>query len=313
MKKGNSYKYDYLLIIGNGFDLSLGLKTRYSNFIDSNQWKDFYRQYKDDKNHQLLHFLQGKRIIEKWYDIEQQLLEYSANKMNKTIKIVETDKDDYEKIQFLLATYLDEHMRSRKHDISETAAAKLLRKMSQSDCRKKIYSFNYTSLMLISKIIGISDMSIPVIYVHGEVEKGNTILGIESSNIKAIDMDYSFMIKTNHTSYKAIPIVNDLKGAKEVIIFGHSLNTIDFGYFDDYFESLLNNEDEERRLTIITKDQISQRTLLDTLRLNRIDVLKLFSHVHLEIIKTDEKTTDSQKDSALFDSLLNRICNSNNL
>lgn len=308
MKKGNLYKYDNLLIIGNGFDLSLNLKTRYSDFIDSNIWKDFYRQYEKDKDHQLLHFLQGKRIIEEWFDIEQLLLEYAAPKMNKTIKIIETDKKDYEKIQSLLAAYLDELLTRCKSDISESTAAKLLRKISQSNSnRNKIYSFNYTSLMLISKVIGISNMSIPVIYVHGEAEKDNAILGIESSDVEAIDVDYSFMIKTNHPSYKAIPIANDLKKAKEVIFFGHSLNAIDFGYFDDYFEFLMTNEDEDRRLTLITKDHNSQRTLLDNLRLNRIDVLKLFTHANMEILKNGENTKDSSNDRASFDGLLNRI------
>jgi len=53
-----------LLIIGNGFDLDLGLKTSYSDFIESDNFKSIAHKY------QLLNFLSEKFHTEKWIDLE---------------------------------------------------------------------------------------------------------------------------------------------------------------------------------------------------------------------------------------------------
>ena len=47
------YRYDYLLIIGNGFDLSLGLPTTYRYFVESCIFKKMYvkRQQEKRKSH----------------------------------------------------------------------------------------------------------------------------------------------------------------------------------------------------------------------------------------------------------------------
>ena len=48
MEEANNYinklkfRYDNLLIIGNGFDLNLGLQTTYKSFVESNIFKAMY-------------------------------------------------------------------------------------------------------------------------------------------------------------------------------------------------------------------------------------------------------------------------------
>lgn len=63
-----------LLIIGNGFDLDLGRKTRYSDFAKSESWPK-------NLDSQLYGYLNAKSQIERWFDLEGELATY-VNKQN---------------------------------------------------------------------------------------------------------------------------------------------------------------------------------------------------------------------------------------
>lgn len=77
---------DKLLIIGNGFDIDLGLNTGYKDFVNSEYFKSclhknalfnyIYSSFEDNDK--------------KWIDVENVLLEYSKNQLvgidNKAIK-----------------------------------------------------------------------------------------------------------------------------------------------------------------------------------------------------------------------------------
>lgn len=70
MDNYNDYKVpNRLLILGNGFDLNLGRKTRYSDFANSEFWP------KDLKSN-LFGYLNSKKDIEKWFDLEGELANY---------------------------------------------------------------------------------------------------------------------------------------------------------------------------------------------------------------------------------------------
>ena len=58
------------LIIGNGFDLDLGLNTKFSDFANA---EDFWPK-KDDSP--LSAFLDSKKTVEKWFDMEGALRKY---------------------------------------------------------------------------------------------------------------------------------------------------------------------------------------------------------------------------------------------
>ena len=68
------------LVIGNGFDLDLGMNTRYSDFAKSEYWpKDV-----SSSNHNLQQYLNERKDMDCWFDLEQCLLDYcmiiSANR-----------------------------------------------------------------------------------------------------------------------------------------------------------------------------------------------------------------------------------------
>ena len=70
---GDIQPVDAVVIIGNGFDLSLGLKTSYTDFIKDNTFLSLI----DEKNEFAEH-LQKKSKLQNWIDIELELSKYST-------------------------------------------------------------------------------------------------------------------------------------------------------------------------------------------------------------------------------------------
>lgn len=298
------------IVVGNGFDLDLKFKTRYSDFVDSEEWNTMYEQRSRNRQYSLLQYLNGKKFIDEWFDIESSLLDYvSRRKDGSFVNNVEQDKDDYNHVCKALYNYLTEHIKKSNHSLCETCAGRLLLSISMDSdwTYKRLYSFNFTPIELYNSVLGNIHESKPH-YVHGQIEKGSVILGIEVDNIHEIAPGYSFLIKSNHPSYKSSEIVHDLKKSDNVIIFGHSLNRIDMGYFEEYFKMMERNEDIGKRITIITYDENSKQQLMDNLRMSGISVQRLYTHSHVEVIRT-KFVNDNQNnsDTVAFNQLLERL------
>ena len=58
-------KYGTSLIIGNGFDLNLGMVTDYRSFFNKLNSDDFFAKHADNP---LLQFIKAKGEKENWYD-----------------------------------------------------------------------------------------------------------------------------------------------------------------------------------------------------------------------------------------------------
>lgn len=58
-----------LLIIGNGFDLDLGLPTKYSNFIESK----YFKKQNIRRGSKLFKYISETYHDKKWIDIENEL------------------------------------------------------------------------------------------------------------------------------------------------------------------------------------------------------------------------------------------------
>ena len=64
-----------ILILGNGFDIDLGLKTRYSDFANSPIWDSLMvNSYALDQD--LLGTLKTAKETEAWFDIEKTMNDY---------------------------------------------------------------------------------------------------------------------------------------------------------------------------------------------------------------------------------------------
>ena len=64
--------YDNVILIGNGFDLNLGLPTKYEDFMSSNFFADFMTS-----GGYLAQHLKKARKLNQWIDLENELKEFS--------------------------------------------------------------------------------------------------------------------------------------------------------------------------------------------------------------------------------------------
>lgn len=101
-------EYMKILILGNGFDLDLGLDTRYSDFAKSQQWKELYKEFKHTNKDNLAGFLKEKANEDKWFSIEESLAEYAKKKIGlKDFSHVNDDKHFLELLEGKLEIFLD--------------------------------------------------------------------------------------------------------------------------------------------------------------------------------------------------------------
>ena len=275
-----------IIILGNGFDLDLGLQTSYSEFAKSHQWIELMKgnSHSRDDN-RLLGYLQSKYDINQWIDIEAALLEYAKNKTRtKALVYAEDDAKDFDALCKALKDYLLEQQVSFVPKEKSVAYA-FLRSMSQITGQICLYTFNYTLLNLLSGRCGISTMS-DAMHIHGSLsDDDDIILGIETRD--EIDDRYSFLFKTQNRRYRHTRILTDLREKDEYIFFGHSLNGMDYAYFQNTFNRLSSDSMRTPRLTIITKDKASENQFKNFLRKQYVSLQGLFSNSIPEIILTD--------------------------
>lgn len=310
-----NYEIDYLLITGNGFDMDLGLQTSYKSFVMSDEWKRMRNKRKRENPHySLIDFIEEASIRdEKWNDLEGTMLEYVLpNKDGNFVNNVEEDKEDYVAICKTLVEYLCNLFWEPEpivvaNNMSESFAGKLLSDFFDplfAPDRNVLYTFNYTPLEIIYSNVNGFPTTAEYYNVHGYISRedflkktydgSSIILGIMAEN--EIAPGYSFLIKSNRSNYKKIfsNIKRDLIYARNVIIFGHSLNKIDFGYFIGYFKNLEINVEKERRLTIVTKDNESEKCIITNIEKMGISYSDICNNTNVEFIHTDKKRCEEK-------------------
>lgn len=250
---------EVLLILGNGFDLDLGLKTSYKDFFNNELPYDegrfpFARGGED-------YGLLGKYIIEanyieKWLDLVHILAEFVKHNQRISEKDASNVMRDYEKLKVCLFRYLDSLDYSSLNNNS--LAAKLLTVLSgYLFFTPIIYSFNYTSLSGIYKSLGIENWG-EANHVHGSLAERNIILGIGDSSEAPLNL--SFLYKTNDYNYRSSNLYDELDKNNTIIFFGHSLSVVDYPYFKDFYNSVSKGEyrgQKKKYIRIFTFDNKS--------------------------------------------------------
>jgi hypothetical protein len=130
------HEYDAVLIIGNGFDLNYQLPTSYADFIET----DYFLNLISDNNN-LAKYLQGKRQLQNWIDIENELKIYATSKDSDKTRFFENFKD--------ISNALSEYLSKIKLDTfdRENIGYRLLKDLKNVDTL--IIDFNYTNTISI--------------------------------------------------------------------------------------------------------------------------------------------------------------------
>lgn len=221
-----------IIIIGNGFDLNLGLKTSYKDFIESSYFKALV-----EENNSLAIYLMDKNNLNNWVDIEKEITQYSTYIQNTDSNV----KSNFEALKISLSNYLKE-VQEGEIDQNSHALKMIREEIWTAD---KIFNFNYTnSVFRVAKILGIDDIEDKHVHVHGSIENSDIIFGVEGD--AKVQSDHYFFKKSRNHNFGKSNIAKYLNSKNDLVLFGHSLGITDSSYFQKYinFLSLKRNECE---------------------------------------------------------------------
>ena len=289
-----------LLILGNGFDKDLGMKTAYRDFAESTFWPFTNLSNKDQGS--LACFLnERKEDVNTWFDLEELLAEFAQN-INKTIEQAEKDFQDLDKVIKSLKEYLQaqedefcKKMDTTMHAKRDTPARNVLQKIIRNKKEYKIYTFNYTNVYRIARKIILEAEGKMFFHIHGSIRDNNIILG--TGDQREINPAYFGFYKSAKSSYASSNLVEDLAEADEVYIFGHSLGTNDHDYFYDFFQDCIHYHKEnncKRKIRIFTYDVNSELEIKKQLmKLTNKHLIGLYAHCDVKILRTCREYQDS--------------------
>lgn len=208
-----------ILIIGNGFDLNLGLKTSYKDFIQSDNFKTLV----ENKN-SMAEYFNEKNELNNWVDIEKEITKYSIKVKDEDLNI----KKDFVEIKSALTNYLE---KAQKEEINKDSKAfKILEEEINSI--DIIFNFNYTdSIFRIAEILK-QDIEKKHWHIHGSIKEQDIIFGVEDN--ARIHNEHIFLKKAYNKNYGKYSIKKMFNKENEIIIFGYSLGITDSSYFKNY-------------------------------------------------------------------------------
>ncbi|MCM1139302.1 MAG: bacteriophage abortive infection AbiH family protein [Muribaculum sp.] len=260
-----------VVIIGNGFDLNLGMPTSYRDFIESPECQQLIR---NRENYIINRIYNNYRLVN-WTDIENELKNF-AQEFNIKITSTARIKREYLDIVYGLRNYL--YRIQKESDLKDTLiplhvnshAGRMLNLICKYPKSFEVFNFNYTSLAASAKKLGyIKDETIlPCEHVHGSIANKDIIVGFEdyADNVEA----FSYMIKTFNVRYHhGANIRKSLSEATDVIIFGHSLGSTDYQYFQQFFSDISDSSNKKKypvRIYIVTASEESKNQIFDQLR-----------------------------------------------
>lgn len=258
-----------LVIIGNGFDLDLELKTSYKDFMLS----PIFDTYREISHHEITSY--GKLNLfdylqdrfdgndKKWIDVEIELREFARtvdlSEYDNIPEAIEFIEHSFNQVRVALCEYLSKIDWS-SINIHSVAIESLKAISSSRNC--VVYNFNYTDIGRIYEYIG-GTPSFSVYNIHGTLKEKSIVLGFEKTNLQYTDLD--FMIKYQSDYYKTSKdndIRKDLEEAEEILIFGHTLGCTDHSYFQTFFQRESDaNMTHRIPISIVTFDAKSRRLI----------------------------------------------------
>lgn len=294
-----------VMIIGNGFDMDLGLRTSYRDFAHSDFWPFQDAYLFDDKPvySPLIEELNQARIND-WFDFEEILRQFGMKayeKYGNDYPNAEVDKTALELFCLGLKNYLSHEMNAyfsdptRIEESKKTCAKTVISEMIDSGAT--IYSFNYTDL---DKLAYYSVEGNPTkegfqkwasVYrnfhqIHGTVYSSNIVLGVEE-NCK-IPSNLFFLKKVAQLNFRETSILSHLREADKVVFFGHSLGNIDACYFQEFFAMLSEPDIKNgKEIEFYTYDEKSVQQIKDNIqKMNGHRYLQFANNNYVEFFMT---------------------------
>ena len=249
-----------LLIVGNGFDLSIGFKTSYGDFMKSS-----YFPHEETSN--LCSYLH-KQYEENmgWIDIENELSEYSrmlttkklnAKKYNAILDI-DSLREEYDELKSSLKCYLQEETKRAFGPSPDNPAKRVI---DQLPAESKIISFNYTSIIERMTRDRFCASKGNLLHIHGSLAPYDDIVfGVEDS--AKLSKEHVFLYKAHSPHLKVQEFSDWLNSAERIIFYGYSLGDTDRQYFEKFFRKLCSDDRTYTELVFYYYDQSSYDNLI---------------------------------------------------
>lgn len=256
-----------LIILGNGFDLDMGWKTSYKDFLTSEKFA-INGEPRYPMKYTIMLF---ERLYENWYDLEKFMRECVENANEDSIDSLNVFWQICRNKIYDYFTLEDDKWQYRFCTDINSCAYLFLQKISNS----YIFSFNYTnpySLTLMPQH--------KITHMHGSLEHGlswqDIKLGIDLhvKNKLALDEKLLPYLKA-YGSEKLDLLFASFKQADNIIFYGHSLGITDSDYFEPIFSNIVDGTMPNKSLFFITKNNETMQNIKDNLLSYGIDYNKL--------------------------------------
>lgn len=307
------YDMENVFIIGNGFDLDLGLPTNYLDFAESKFWPETTKKESNNEwktNIDNLGVMSSipkiikleeainKAKLNKWFDLEEELLNYAKDYYEVTDPYYncfcqESEQDVtanvkyYRELLKALCGYIN-YVQKNNRIRNDAIACEVLNAVVDNGWFNNIYSFNYTDLNAIARQIDVNKV-IQYEHLHGKVSGESIILGVDETQLRS---GYEIFHKSSSRFYRSNNFYNALINANEIVVFGLSFGSIDYSYFDKFFKNISEGtpipEDKKQYITIFTKDEDSHLETITKLRKMGINIQRLYAQTHFKIICTTD-------------------------
>jgi hypothetical protein len=272
-----------LLVIGNGFDVNLGLKTKYSDYLLSIQNSDSFRDTNLYEHLSNAYLNSGLKERYRWVDIENELKLYVESNVLKTeagnhSSFATKFREEFGWLNQNIEAYInqvavfDNIKKSHAKDYTLEIWKKLLelkgkpKPVSTNENNDlEILSFNYTTNRVLKplfakhhKTYNIIDAeksildSIQYHEVHGNLESKNIVLGIEGK--ANLPIQFNFLKKGLQPHYPSMVKVESLLTKhREIYFYGFSIGETDAPYFREFFSAYSSPETRSITENKITK------------------------------------------------------------
>lgn len=270
------------LVIGNGFDLDLGFFVSSPlEFIDcynSDRSNEIYFYDDNYSEHSLVCHLHHILPEDKWSETEEIIHDLVVSHIGCTTQTSNEVREELKKLKTSLADFHQNNLMifsARKSSMAYELVEALMESPIEANC----FSFNYTDTRRMLGIIdGWADTFTTFTHLHGSYQNKDIIWGCSLKKGEEPNRELSFLYKANQMK-QANHIVKHLLNAKEVIIFGHSMNEMDFCYFREYLKAASSSPQPARHLTIITYDEESEIDIKYNLTKQGISVQDLYNNL----------------------------------
>ena len=262
-----------IVILGNGFDLDLGLRTSFRNYLNSSVHAKF------NVNTTTFHKIDDKSKKD-WGDIEGVL----RKSILEVFKINDEELDEdinvtWNMIRKGWGIYLPEHIGHVQNLLNQISGCTFKEKspINKNSCaytfaRKilnwdSVFTFNYTNPadLLFGKYPN------GIHFIHGSITphrhslcqmckiENNIAIGVDSQRMNALIRDKELLSPIMKLHFMGEGSCRDdlnkaMLGAKNIIFFGHSMSITDSDYFEDFFHGIIEGLIVDKSFFFITKD-----------------------------------------------------------